>query len=370
MTVQNHFSSAYGTPSVSQSKFFLSLVILSWVIILMAPYYNVIFEVGSGRWYAEEGGNRSSILVRVAPILLVTGSFIFFVAPLFRIPISSIQLAAYFLAIIMVLSYAASSLYYNGALYQDDARLTSQVTLFITSSMGIYFFPLKKAETLFRWIFILSLIFCASIPINILLFGEYTSNLPRLGAGIIDANFLSATLNLAFIFIMYQLMISKKRFVLLVLSFLVLSTGKLMTGSNGGIVGLIAMIFFALFLVKKRSQMTRLYKSLTAISLVMFFTMLTQPALLDALFSRFLALLTVDELVLAQSVGSRMKQYSNFFDLTNDWRTFLLGVSAQRIPLEIGQDLHNSILRALLAGGFLAMMSFSGADRPEYSAIL
>lgn len=309
----------------------------------------------------------------ILKVSFIVFSFFLILKNIHHIKLSKYELIYYLLSFFYVFSVflvTLTSLDNSSVKYLNSVKELFRLLLFMVSLLLLPILVSKIGKIKDKYLYLLILyglvLSVASIYNSFYGYaenlGRYVGSLVRAGADVFDSNLLSAILNIFTAMGIGMLILRCKKnlaLVLIVLSFI----GRSLTFSTSGWIGFAILIICSLIVLK--SKFYQNYKIINAkfifgatlISAISFLLILNFN-LADIIFYR---LNLSDEYVQEASVGSRVRQYENTINyIYNDFTALFSGVGISAIPsvTGTGYDMHNSILRALLSGGFVALISF------------
>ena len=334
-------------------------ILILWAILMLMPYYNIIFDIKTGGWFRDE---NSSFLDRYIKFFIIfSGLIVFFFKKFFTRSIYVISkniLNLRILVFIMLFGYILSSFVNNRTFELSNHYRFILLSIFFAISISSIIKPVNfnLLHKYFWGYFLISII----ILTYIFIFIFDGSDLQRFGFTYVDPNYLSAILNISLISL-FTTIFNKNSFFQFVLFFaliLLVLYFKILTYSSGGFISLLIMTITAIFFRYNNSDadtqlITYFFFFLVVVSVLLFFN-----DVIENLFPRLSLLTNSSGDIYAESVESRISQYDSFFLLLKNNFDYFIGISIEKIPIAVGQDLHNSFLRPLVAGGFLPFISF------------
>ena len=333
-------------------------VLVVWILLLCSVFLNVILEIGVGGWYSD-GSFGIDKTIRISSVFIL---FMFFCyASLNKSFIRKIHtpaLSVFVFSYLFLILYVLSSMVNGYGISSEHMRLFIYIFAMGLTTSGNLRFSHENFCVFFKLFFLITLTFMLFEIGDIFLNGIFAA---RFGIGIVDPNYLSAVISIALIYPLMVMLTSNKlsEIIIAALASMLLIVFKLLTGSTGGVLSLI--VTFVSMLIMLNGRQGNRYVTYLALSIFFpaFILSIFLPEIFSQAFYRILAVVNNDVEIMSQSVDSRMIQYQKFFALIlQDNFSYVFGVSSEKITSFIGQELHNSFLRPILAGGIFSFILF------------
>ncbi len=195
--------------------------------------------------------------------------------------------------------------------------------------------------------------------------GRYiTTGLIRAGSETSDSNALAGFLNLSSFMLIYLLLDAKdkKSKMILMAGLIICQIGRTLTFSTGGVISfLFSVILVWLINAKNKNSLSSNVKSAIFVviaGILVAVALISSPNLQEILFSRF----DYDnKYIYESSIGSRMSQFSIFYELITEDITNLIvgmGYAATVQKMGLGFEIHNVFLRVMSAGGMIGLIIY------------
>ena len=289
-------------------------ILILWAILMLMPYYNIIFDIKTGGWFRDE---NSSFLDRYIKFFIIfSGLIVFFFKKFFTRSIYVISkniLNLRILVFIMLFGYILSSFVNNRTFELSNHYRFILLSIFFAISISSIIKPVNfnLLHKYFWGYFLISII----ILTYIFIFIFDGSDLQRFGFTYVDPNYLSAILNISLISL-FTTIFNKNSFFQFVLFFaliLLVLYFKILTYSSGGFISLLIMTITAIFFRYNNSDadtqlITYFFFFLVVVSVLLFFN-----DVIENLFPRLSLLTNSSGDIYAESVESRISQYDSFF---------------------------------------------------------
>lgn len=338
---------------------FWNSVLFVWLIFLIFPFLNIFLGIGTGEWNRNIDKGNFDLLFKGGLFLLTV--FLYFLIVIFSENNKHNKkiLKLNIFSFILLLFYILSSIYNDSESISEHYRLAVYIFLFFITSTAKLPFQINKL-VYFTKFYTYSVIILFIIIISRGGFDSTDYVFFRLGHGFVDSNLLAATINLGFIYPIYILLnepklINRFKYYFLITLLIVMN---IMTFSNGGLISLV-LLFSSIFYYLSSNNSIKYFRKYAyfTISFILIF-LIFNAQLIESVFPRISNLFDFNSKVGQESLGSRIIQYNNLFKVLTNGFSFVFGVSSGQITTYIGQEMHNSFLRPILAGGLFSFISF------------